>query len=115
MHSREEDALQALVLPKNLAVKACPEAQSKNKAGFQALMELQVYLLISQDLYAARHNGAHGTADFIEEAEPSVLGWSGALPGSWGEKTPIPFLPTSQNPAAKMYFKILVHYHSSIT
>lgn len=96
-------------------MKACPEAQSKNKAGFQALTELQVYLLISQDLHAARHNGAPGTVDFIEEADPSVLGCAGALPGSWGEKTPIPFLPTSQNPAAKMYFKIFVHYHSSTT
>lgn len=64
MHSREEDALQALVLPKSLAVKACPEAQGKTKAGFQAVMELQGYLLISQDFYAARHNGALGTADF---------------------------------------------------
>lgn len=43
---REEDALQAQVLPKSLAVKRCPEAQGKNKAGFQAVMQLQVYLLI---------------------------------------------------------------------
>lgn len=95
MHSREEDALQALVLPKSLAVKAWPEAQGKNKAGFQALMELQVYLLISQNLYAPRHNGALSTGGFTEEADPSALGCAGALPGSWGEKTPIPFLPTS--------------------
>lgn len=57
----------------SLAVKCCPEAQGKNKAGLQALMELQVYLLISQDLYAARHNGGLGTVDFTEEDDLSVL------------------------------------------
>lgn len=86
MNSREEDALQALVLPKSLAVKGCPEDQGKNKAGFQALMELQVYLLLSQDFYAARHNGALGTAGFTEEVDPSVLGCAGAPSWFMGRK-----------------------------
>lgn len=51
---------------KSLAVKAYPKAQSKNKLGFQeALIRLQVYLMILCYLYIARHNGAPGTTIFI--------------------------------------------------
>ena len=51
---------------KSLAVNVYPKAQSKNKLGFQeALIWLQVYLMILRYLYIARHNGALGTTIFI--------------------------------------------------
>lgn len=51
---------------KSLVVKVYPKAQSKNKLRFQeALIRLQVYLMILRYLYIARHNGALGTTIFM--------------------------------------------------